>query len=129
MSNEKEEVMLNRISVDESPHNRDGLVLHAEDDGKPVEAFISRKVMDLWVEPHAGLGRHRSLYRAEYNELGKRNLDAVARIVARKYGGGITMNRQHPYVEVLTSDIIESGEVIDQHELVRAPLPPAFNRV
>ena len=121
--------MLNRISVDESPHNRDGLVLRAEDDGKPVEAFISRKVMDLWVEPHVGLGRHRSLYRAEYNELGKRNLDAIARIVARKYGGGITMNRQHPYVEVLTSDIIESGEVIDQHELVRAPLPPAFNRV
>ena len=121
--------MLNRISVDESPHNRDGLVLRAEDDGKPVEAFISRKVMDLWVEPHVGFGRHRSLYRAEYNELGKRNLDAIAHIVAKKYGGGIAVNRQHPYIEVLTSDIIESGEVIDQRGLVRAALPPTFNRV
>jgi hypothetical protein len=31
-----------------------------------------------------------------------------------------TPNRQHPYVEVVNSDIIESGEAIDQRELVRA---------
>lgn len=121
--------MLNRISVDESLHNRDGLLLHAEDDGVPVEAFISRRVMDIWVEPHAGLGLRRSLYRAEYNELGRRNLDAIARIVVRKYRGGITLNRQHPYVEVLTNDIVESGEVINQRGLVRAPRPPTFKRV
>lgn len=117
------------MSVDESQHNRDGLVLQAWDDGAPVEAFISRKVMDLWVEPHLGLGRHRSLYRSEYNALGKRNLAAIGRIVKAKYDRGIAFNRQHPYVEVLTRDIIESGEAIDQQGLVRAPLPPTFIRL
>ena len=34
----------------------------------------------------------------------------------------------HPFVEVLFSDITESGEVLNVTELVRAPLPPAFNR-
>ncbi|HXB76738.1 MAG TPA: signal transduction histidine kinase, partial [Bradyrhizobium sp.] len=38
-------------------------------------------------------------------------------------------NRQHPFVEVLFSDVTESAEVLDLTELVREPLPPAFHRL
>jgi hypothetical protein len=85
--------------------------------------------MDEWVEPVAPSGRRRSLYRRQYNELGQQNLAAIARIVGAKYERGTAFNRQHPYVEVLTDDIIDSGEAIDQSRLVRDPLPPAFERV
>jgi len=105
------------------------LVLQAWDGDKVVDAFISRHVMDEWVEPIAPTGRRRSLYRKQYNELGRKNLLAIARVVGFKYGRGREHNRQHPYIEVLTSDIIESGEVLDQSALVRDPLPPAFLRL
>jgi len=39
------------------------------------------------------------------------------------------LNRQHPFVEVLFSDITESGEALNLSELVREPLPPAFHRL
>jgi hypothetical protein len=61
--------------------------------------------------------------------LGKRNLAAIERIVNAKYQRGAAINRQHPYVEVLVSDITESGEVLNVSELVREPLPPAFHRL
>lgn len=121
--------MLSRFSIDDSPHNRDGLVIRAYDGDTLVDAFISRRVMDEWVEPVAPPGRRRSLFPAQYNELGQRNLDSISRIVSTKYDGGKAHNRQHPYVEILTSDIIDSGESIDQTGLVRTPLPPAFVRV
>jgi hypothetical protein len=125
----KEKAMLNDFSIDEAPHNRDGLVITAGDGEFRVDAFISRQVMDEWVEPIAPPGRRRSLYRSQYNDLGRRNLPAIARIVSAKYARGKTFNRQHPYVEVLTDDVINSREVIDRSGLVRHQLPPAFHSV
>jgi hypothetical protein len=42
---------LTEFEVDETPHNMDGLLLHAWDRSERVEAFISRRVMDSWVDP------------------------------------------------------------------------------
>jgi hypothetical protein len=61
--------------------------------------------------------------------LGKRNLAAIERIVNAKYQRGAANNRQHPFVEVLFSDITESGEILDLGGLVRVPLPPEFHRL
>jgi hypothetical protein len=121
--------MIDRFAVDDSPHNRDGLVIQAWDNEKLIDAFISRRVMDEWVQPVSPAGGRRSLFRTEYNALGRQNLDAIARIVSAKYDRGPAFNRQHPYVEVLLSDIVGSGEAVDQSQLVRAALPPAFERV
>jgi len=49
--------------------------------------------------------------------------------VNAKYQRGAAFNRQHPYVEVLFSDITESGEPLDIGGLVRLPLPPSFVRL
>jgi hypothetical protein len=57
------------------------------------------------------------------------NLAAIQRIVSAKYQKGVAFNRQHPFVEMLFSDISESGEVVNLSELVRQPLPPKFHRV
>jgi hypothetical protein len=38
-------------------------------------------------------------------------------------------NRQHPYVELLFSDITDGGETVNLSELVRELLPPAFHRL
>lgn len=121
--------MLTSFAVDESAHNRDGLVIEAFDGDRQIDAFISRRVMDEWVEPISPTGRRRSLFRKQYNALGRSNLQVVARLVDAKYERGRAFNRQHPYVEILTSDIVESCESIDQTGLVRDPLPPSFERV
>ena len=63
------------------------------------------------------------------SRLGQRNLAAIERIVSAKYQRGAALNRQHPYVEVLFSDITESGEALDLSGLMRKPLPPAFHRL
>ena len=68
---------LTGLTVDDGPHNMDGLVLHARDGSERVEAFISRRVMDSWVDPIESYGRRGSLLRAQYNALGKRNLAAI----------------------------------------------------
>jgi hypothetical protein len=102
---------LTQFAVDESPHNSDGL--HGWDGDQQVTGFVSRRVMDDWVEP-------RKPYREQYNALGKRNLAAIERIVTSKYQRGPTFNRQYPFVDVLLSDITESGEVLDARELVRS---------
>ncbi len=47
----------------------------------------------------------------------KRNLAAIERIVASKYQRGAAFNRQHPFVDVLFSDITESAGVLDLSEL------------
>ena len=120
---------LTGLAVDDGDHNSDGLLLHGWDGPQQVTAFISRKVMGIWVEPVEPRGRRKHLFRAQYNALGKRNLAAIERIVASKYQRGPAFNRQHPFVDVLFSDITESGEVLDLSELVREPLPPAFHRL
>ena len=119
---------LTQFSVDSGPHNMDGLRLYAEDGAERVEAFIGRKVMDVWADSVEHRGAGQSLFRDQYNALGKLNLAAIERIVSAKYRRGVASNRQHPFVEVLFSDITESGEDLNLTELVREPLPPAFNR-
>ena len=41
---------LTQFSIDDGPHNMDGLRLYAQDGTEQVEAFIGRKVMDVWAE-------------------------------------------------------------------------------
>jgi hypothetical protein len=53
----------------------------------------------------------KSLFRDQYSALGKLNLAALQRVANRKYQRGAASNRQHPFVEVLFSDIAESGDV------------------
>ena len=120
---------LTKFGIDGGPHNMDGLRLLAQDGTEAVEAFIGRKVMDVWVESVEHRGGRQSLFRDQYNALGKRNLAAIERIVNAKYQRGAAFNRQHPYVEVLFSDITESGEPLDIGGLVRLPLPPQFIRL
>jgi hypothetical protein len=120
---------LTEIAVDDGPHTMDGLLLHARDGSEKVEAFISRRVMDIWVDPIEPYEGRRTLLRAQYNALGKHNLAAIERIVTSKYQRGPDFNRQHPFVDVLFSDIAESGEALDVSELSREPLPPSFRRV
>jgi hypothetical protein len=116
------------FGVDTGPHNMDGLRLFAQDDSERIEAFIGRKVLDVWVESIEHRRGRQSLFRDQYNALGVLNLAAIERIVSHKYRRGARFNRQHPFVEVLVSDIAESGEVLNLSELVREPLPPAFHR-
>ena len=125
----RKNMSLTKFGIDDGPHNMDGLRLLARDGTEPVEAFIGRKVMDVWVESIEHCGGRQSLFRDQYNALGKRNLAAIERIVNAKYQRGTALNRQHPYVEVLFSDVTESGEVLNLSELVREPLPPAFHRL
>jgi hypothetical protein len=100
---------LTEIAVDDGPHNMDGLLLHAWDGSERVEAFISRRVMDSWVDPRGSYESRRSLFRGQYNALGKVNLAAIERIVTSKYQRGAAFNRQHPFVDVLLSDITKAG--------------------
>ncbi len=120
---------LTAFAVDDSPHNRDGLVLRGWDGDREVIGFISRRVMADWVDPRQPYGRRKSLFREQYNALGKGNLAAIERIVTLKYQRGAAFNRQHPFVDVLLSDISESGELLDVSELVREPPLPAFERM
>lgn len=120
---------LAQFRVDEGPHNMDGLRLLAQDGSERIEAFIGRKVMDTWAQSIEHSGGRQSLFRDQYNALGKVNLAAIERIVSAKYQQGPAFNRQHPFVEVLFSDITESGEVLNLSELVREPLPLTFHRL
>jgi hypothetical protein len=122
-------MQLNSFAVDDGPHNSDGLLLHGWAGAQQVTAFISRHVMDDWVDPRQPYGGRQSLFRDQYNALGKRNLSAIERIVGLKYQRGAAFNRQHPFVDVLLSDITESGEVLDIRGLVREPPPPSFQRM
>jgi hypothetical protein len=79
---------LARFGVDESPHNSDGLLLHGWDGALPVIGFISRRVMDNWADPTRFLTSRKSLFRDQYNALGKNNLPAIKRIVTHKYERG-----------------------------------------
>ena len=46
----RKNLLLTKFGIDDSPHNMDGLRLLARDGTEQVEAFIGRKVMDVWVE-------------------------------------------------------------------------------
>jgi hypothetical protein len=81
-----------------------------------------------WAEPGC-YGKRKSLFREQYNALGKRNLAAIEQIFTLKYRRGAAFNRQHPFVDILLSDIAESGEVLDVSELVREPPLPSFQRM
>lgn len=120
---------LTQFRIDDGPHTMDGLRLFAQDGNERVEAFMSRKVMDVWAESVEHRGEHQSLFRDQYNALGRLNLAALRRIVSAKYERGAAFNRQHPFVEVLFSDVAESGEALDLSELVREALPPAFHKL
>ena len=120
---------LTQFRVDDGPHTMDGLRLFAQDGNERVEAFMGRKVVDVWAESVEHRGGGQSLFRDQYNALGRLNLAALQRIVSTKYQRGAALNRQHPFVEVLFSDITESGEALDLSELVREALPPAFHRL
>jgi len=117
---------LTQFTVDDSPHNRDGLLLRGWDGDQPVTGFISRRVMDDWVDPRQPYRGRKSLYREQYNALGKCNLAAIERVLMSKYERGPAFNRQYPFVDILLSDIIGSGETLDTTELVREPPPPSF---
>ena len=106
-------------------HNRDGLLLHGWDGPQQVTAFISRRVMDDWVDPRRSLKSRKSPFRAQYNALGNRNLPAIERIATFKYQRGLAFNRQHPFVDILLSDIAESGEVTPLHSTEISSKPAA----
>jgi len=108
---------LSGLAVDDTAHNRDGLQLRGQDGDEQITAFISRRVMDNWVDQRQPQGRRRSMFRQQYNALGKRNLAAIERIARRKYERGPAFNRQHPFVDILLVDIMESGELLDVGEL------------
>jgi hypothetical protein len=114
-------MQLSRFAVDGGPHSNDGLLLHGWDGPQEVTAFISRRVMDDWRDPRQPYGRRHSLYRAQYNALGTRNIAAIERIVAAKFERGPAFNRQHPFVDVLLADITQSGEILDVSELQDSP--------
>jgi hypothetical protein len=73
--------------------------------------------MDSWVDPREPDGGRRSLLRVQYNALGKFNLAAIERIVVSKYRRGAAFERQHPFVDILLSEITESEEALDTSEL------------
>ena len=111
---------LTQFAADDGPHNSDGLLLHGWDGNRQVTRFISRRVMDDWVDPRQPYRGRKSLYREQYNALGQSNLATIERIVTSKYQRGPAFNRQYPFVDVLLSDITESGETLDASELARA---------
>src|SRR2546430_12789632 len=79
-------MQLTQFAVDDSPHNRDGLVLHGWDGDQQVIGFISRRVMADWAEPGC-YGKQKSLFRKQYNALGKRNLAAIEQIEVSAWCG------------------------------------------
>lgn len=104
---------ITELEIDTSAHTKDGLLLHARDGEKLIEAFIGRRVLDRWANQGQAFGDHRSYFREEYNIVGARNLVGIGRLIERKYERGIEFNRQHPFVDILYSDIEEAGVVLD----------------
>jgi hypothetical protein len=62
---------LTQFAVDDGPHNSDGLLLHGWDEDQQVTGFISRRVMDDWVDPRQPYRGRKSLYREQYNAGGR----------------------------------------------------------
>jgi len=58
---------LAQFSIDDGPHNMDGLRLFALDGAERVEVFVGRKVLDVWAESVEHRGGRQSLFRDQYN--------------------------------------------------------------
>lgn len=101
---------ITELAVDTTAHNKDGLLLHARDGEQIVDIFIGRRVLDRWANQGQVFGDRRSFFVEEYNAFGSRNLDAIGRLADRKYRRGVEFNRQHPFVDILYSDIVDGGE-------------------
>jgi hypothetical protein len=112
-------MQLTGLTVDESSHGKDGLLLHGWAGEHMVTTFVGRRVMDIWVNSARCDPKPESLFRAEYNELGKRNVEMIERIARLKYRRGPTVNREQPFVEIMAADIAESGELLDMQGLAR----------
>ncbi|HXE12782.1 MAG TPA: hypothetical protein VN633_11715 [Bryobacteraceae bacterium] len=52
---------LAQFRIDDGPHNMDGLRLFAQDGAKRVEAFVGRKVLDVWAESVEHRGGRKSV--------------------------------------------------------------------
>lgn len=100
---------LAHFRIDEGPHTMDGLRLIARDGNKQVEAFMSRKVMDGGRIRRASWRTSKSFPRS-IQCAWQTEPPSLQRIVRAKYERGAAFNRQHPFVEVLFSDISQSGE-------------------
>jgi hypothetical protein len=48
-------------------------------------------------------------------------------MIGAKYPRSAGLSRRRPFVGILVSDIVESGETVDFDELVREPLLPPFD--
>ena len=70
---------LTEFAVDEGPHSMDGLLLHARDGDQIVEAFISRQVMDRWVDPIEPMKNGEVCF--------ARNTTPLANSISRRSGG------------------------------------------
>lgn len=114
-------MQLTGLTVDESPHNKDGLLLHGWAGEEVVTAFVGRNVMDIWAGPAPFDPKRKSLFPAEYNALGKRNIEVIERIARLKYRRGLSFSRQQPFVDIVAADIVESGEALDMQDLARKP--------
>src|SRR5438128_12271788 len=104
-------MQLTHFAVDDSPHNRDGLVLHGWDGDPEGIGFISRRVMADWAEPGC-YDKRKSLFREQYNALGKRNVAAIEQIVTLQYRRGAAFNRRRPFIAIRLCDSDESGEAV-----------------
>ncbi|WP_430649055.1 hypothetical protein [Bradyrhizobium niftali] len=60
---------LTQFRVDDGQHTMDGLRLLARDGNEQIEAFMGRKVMDVWAESVERRGRRQSLFRDQYNKV------------------------------------------------------------
>ena len=90
------------------------------DGTEKVTAFMGRGVMEDWVDPKPGDGRRGEFLYRSIQCAWQTHAVAIKRIVTSKYRRGAAFNPRHPFVDVLLSDITESGEVLDVSELLRA---------
>jgi hypothetical protein len=106
--------MLDRVAVYTLPHARDGLVMQAWDEDKLIDVFMGREAVDRWRDSVGPLSGAQKWGAPEYTEFGNRNIDAIASIVATKYEGSPSVAELPAYVEVSTSDVDASSEVLRQ---------------
>jgi hypothetical protein len=100
----------------------DGMVLRAPDGSEYVRAFISRRVMTIWVEPIEPLGRQKSLSSHAIQFAWQAEPSGDWRIASCRYNRGLAFNRQHPSISY-SPDITRSGEALDVNDLARKTRP------
>jgi len=82
----RKNMSLTKFGIDDGPHNMDGLRLLARDGTERVEAFIGRKVMDVWVESIEHRGGRQSLFRVGQAQSCGDRADRQREIPARRRG-------------------------------------------